>query len=138
MTGRTGRRSKMTPERTTAILEALKLGMTRRAAAGTCGIHWTTFYRMLDADPTFRTAVEEAESWAEGRYSALVARAADEPKNWTAAAWWLERRHWQDYGRRERVEMTIDMRGLAEKVAAADGLDADVLLAEAERILAAK
>lgn len=126
----------MTAERTEAILQALRLGMTRTAAAGTCGIHYNTLARMVESDGEFRLAVEEAESWAEGRYSALVARAAEDPKTWTAAAWWLERRHWQDYGRRERVEMTIDMRGLAEKVAAADGLDADALLAEAERILA--
>ena len=128
----------MTTERTEAILAALRLGMTRKAAAGTCGIHYRTLYRMVESDVTFSQAVEEAETYAEGRYTALVARAAEDPKTWTAAAWWLERRHWQEYGRKERVEMSIDVRGLAERVAADDGLDADVLLAEAERILAAK
>jgi Transposase len=51
-----------------------------------------------------------------------VAKAAAEG-TWTAAAWWLERRKHQDYGRRERVDMTIDLRREAERLAAANGLD---------------
>lgn len=131
-----GRPRKMTPLRTGAILDGLKLGMTRTAAAGACDIHYKTMARMVDSDVAFSTAVENAEAWAEARFSGIVARAAEEPKNWTAAAWWLERRHWQQYGRRERMELSVDMKGLAAKVAAEDGLDADILIAEAERILA--
>ena len=102
------------------LLKGLRLGMTRRAAAGFAGFSKTTLYRMLEQDDgTLGTAMEKAEAEAEATYSAIVARAAEEPKNWTAAAWWLERRHPQDYGKRERVEMTganggpIDTRDLS-------------------------
>lgn len=90
------------------LIEGLKLGMTRRAAAGFAGISKTTFYRMLenDTDGTLVTLVENAEGEAEATYTAIVARATADPKNWTAAAWWLERRHPSEYGKRERVEMT--------------------------------
>jgi hypothetical protein len=78
----------------------------------------TTLYRMLDRDDgTLVTAIEKAEGEAEATYTKIVADAA--VKNWTAAAWWLERRRPDDFARRERVEMTgkdggpIDTRNLS-------------------------
>ena len=111
----------ITDERIEKLLHGLRMGMTRRAAAGYAGFSKTTLYRMLegDTDGTFGTALENAEAEAEATYSAIIAREAALPKNWTAAAWWLERRHPQDYARREKVEMTgkdggpIDHRDIA-------------------------
>jgi hypothetical protein len=125
----------MTDERTNAIFDALRLGMTRRAAASLCGIHPATFYRMLEADATFREGVEKAEGEAEARYTALVARAAEDPKTWTAAAWWLERRRHADFAQHQRVDMTVDVRREAERLAGEFGLDADEIMAEAEAVL---
>lgn len=125
----------ITSEQVEKMLHGLRLGMTRRAAAGAAGFSKTAFYRMLEEDDgTLRTAVENAEHEAEATYTAIVAKAAGEPRNWTAAAWWLERRHPDDFGRRDRIDVKIDLRALAEKVA--PGLDVDEVLAEAERIMA--
>lgn len=100
----------VTEEHIEKLLGALRLGMTRRAACGAAGFSKSTLYRMLDDehDPegTLRTAIENAEAQAEATYSTIVANAAADPKNWTAAAWWLERRHPAEYAKRERVEMT--------------------------------
>jgi cation transport regulator ChaC len=128
----------ITDKRTQVLLEGLRHGMTRRAAAGVAGFSKSTLYRMLDEDTdgTLRDLIERAEADAEATYSELVARAAMDPKNWTAAAWWLERRRHEDYSRREKVEMTVDVRGIAEQAAQAAGLDADEIMAEADRILA--
>jgi len=117
-----------------ALLEALRTGNTRNAAAALAGIGHGTLYRWLE-DPTIREQAEAAENEAEGYYLARVHEASADPKNWAAAAWWLERRRHEHYGRRDRVEMQIDVRREAERIAAADGLDADAILAEAERIL---
>lgn len=95
---------KVTGETTDKLLNGLKLGMTRRAASAHAGIHHSTFYRMIADDATLATEVEKAEAHAEGTYTAIVAEAAG--KNWTAAAWWLERRRPADYAKREKVEMT--------------------------------
>lgn len=127
------RRTALGTEQSNAALFALEMGCTRDAAAGAAGVSRTTFYRWLD-DGTFRDAVERAEHKAEAAYTLAVQQAV--PKNWQAAAWWLERRRHESYGRRDRVDMAIDLKGLAEKVANADGLDPDELLAEAERIIA--
>ena len=128
----------MTSERMEAILTGLRLGMTRTAAAGACEVHYSTMARMVERDAEFRVAVENAEAWAESRFSAIVARAAEDPKNWTAAAWWLERRHYQEYARRDRIDVRIDVKAEAEKLAEGLGLDADTVLAEATAILAGK
>ena len=93
-----------------------------------------TLYRWIEADDTLRYEVEKAEHVAEAEFTFAVQAAV--PKNWQAAAWWLERRRHEAYGRRDRVEMTVDVRGMAQKMATAAGLDADELIAEAERILA--
>ena len=132
---KTGTPSKMTTERAEAILDALRMGCTREAAAGVGNIHRVTLLRWMD-DASFRSEVEKAEQQAEAAYTYSVQAAV--PKNWQAAAWWLERRRHESYGRRDRVELTLDMKGLAAKIAAEDGLDPDALLAEAERIIANK
>jgi len=132
---KTGTPSKLTTERSEAILTALRMGCTREAAAGVGDIHRVTLLRWMD-DAAFRSEVEKAEQQAEAAYTYSVQAAV--PKNWQAAAWWLERRRHESYGRRDRVELTLDMKGLAAKIAAEDGLDPDALLAEAERIIATK
>ena len=123
----------VTSEQTERLLDGLRHGMTRRAAAAFGGMHHATLYRMLASDATLATEVEKAESQAEAAFTKLVADAAANPKNWTAAAWWLERRHPDDFGRRDRIDVKIDLRALAEK--AAPDIDPDAVLAEAERIL---
>lgn len=127
----------VTDEKVEKLLDGLRLGMTRRAACAFAGFSKTQFYRMLEADPgTFGTAVENAEGEAEASYSQVIAKATLDPKNWTAAAWWLERRRNQDFARRDKVEMSIDLRTVASRIAEESGLDPDAVLAEAERVLA--
>jgi hypothetical protein len=125
----------VTSEQIDRMLAGLRLGMTRRAAAAYAGYSKTTLYRMIgNDDGTLVTLIEKAEGQAEATYSQLVANAAVSPKNWTAAAWWLERRHPDDFGRKDRVEVRVDLRTIARKVA--PDVDVDEVIAEAERIMA--
>jgi hypothetical protein len=98
------RPSKRSPERVLAILGSLRVGNTRRASAAYADIHVDTFYEWL-RDPTFSDAVEKAEADAETRFLGQIAKAAADG-TWTAAAWWLERRRFDDYRKREGVELT--------------------------------
>lgn len=125
--------SKLTEPRVNAALAALEHGCTRRAAAGAAGINPATFYRWLD-DASFRDAVEKAEAKAEAAYTAAVANAI--PTNWQAAAWWLERRKFADYARRDQVNVAIDLQATIRQVAAELGVEESEAVAEAERILA--
>jgi hypothetical protein len=90
----------MTDPRVQALLTALRVGNTRRAAAAHAGIDHATFYRWLERNATFRDAVEKAEADAEVRFLAIIAQAA--PNSWHAASWWLERRRHDDYGQRRQ------------------------------------
>ena len=132
-----GRRPKRSPEREEAILNALRVGNTRQASYRAAEISVTTFYDWIK-DPIFLEAVEKAEADAELRFLGTVAKAAASGRNWQAAAWWLERRQHEFYGRRDRVDMSVDLKTLAERIAAEDGLDAAAMLAEAERILTSR
>ncbi len=129
-----GRPSKFTPERAQAVLLALEGGCTRHAAAGAADVHYSTLVRWIGEHAEFRAEVEKAEDRAEARFTAAVLQAV--PDNWQAAAWWLERRKHQDYARRDRVDMQIEVRREVERIAAETGLDSEALIAEAERILA--
>lgn len=107
--------------------------MTKHAAAGAAGISRVTLWRMIQSDATFRNAVEMAEDVAEARKTVVVTRAADEG-NWTAAAWWLERRRTEQYGK--RIAVDVSMRDEVTRLAAELGIDVDEAIAEAERVLA--
>lgn len=127
----------VTTEQIERMLDGLRHGMTRRAAAAFGGYSKTTLYRMLENDDgTLVTAIEKAEGEAEATYTKLVADAAVSPKNWTAAAWWLERRHPDDFGRRDRLDVKVDLKAIVAKVAAERGLDEADVMAEVDRILA--
>ena len=125
------RPTKRSPEREQVILNALRLGNTRRNSAAYAEISHETFYNWLD-DLTFRDAVEKAEADAEARFVGQIVKAAHDG-TWTAAAWWLERRRREHYGKQERVELTgadggpvrfIDSLDDHEKLALREAIDA--------------
>lgn len=132
----TGRPSKLTEPRVEAILRAIEHGCTREAAAGAGGISRMTLYRWIENDGTFRDEVEKAEARAEAAMTFSVAAAV--PKNWQAAAWWLERRRYQHYARRDQLDVRLDIKAEVAKLADELGLDAEVALAEVEAILAGR
>ena len=127
------RPSKYCPERAGAILEALRAGNTRTAAAAGAELSYETLRRWLAGNEEFRAALEKAEAEAETRFVRQIERAVTDG-TWQAAAWWLERRRPGDWGRRERIDVSI--RHAADRLAAQLGLDAAELIAEAERIVA--
>ena len=134
-----GRPTKRSPEREQAILNALRLGNTRRNAAAYAEISDDTLARWQEADAEFRGAVTKAESDAEARFLGVIAKAAHEG-TWTAAAWWLERRRHEDYRKREGVEITgrdggpIESRDVTNTLSDSDLREA---LREADRLAGA-
>jgi len=126
------RPTKRTPEREQRLLQALQAGNTRRAACHYAGISDETFTTWQRRDLGFLEAVKSAEADAERRMLGVIDDAA-QSGTWTAAAWWLERRRSEDYGKRERFDIVVKQQ--VERYAAARGLDPDELLREAEKIL---
>lgn len=128
--------SKMTPERVEAICEQLLLGYSRSVAAAEAGVTKDSLRRWMEKHPWIAERVEMAEGVAQARLLTIIRDAARLPQNWTAAAWLLERR-WPDaYGQRQRVEIALDVREEAKRIAEELGLDEREVLAEAEAIIA--
>ena len=92
-----GRPTKYTPETSKIILDAIGLGVPFRHACAMAGIDESTFSRWRDRYADFADAVKAAEARAVAGRLARIRRAEDE--SWQAAAWYLERRYPQEFGR---------------------------------------
>jgi len=104
-----GRPTKLTLEASGRIVQAVKAGNSLEVAAAFATVHRSTLQRWLQrGDPEksakrdapyreFRAEVEAARAEAEVRAVARVTQAAE--KDWRAAAWFLERRCSQRWGR---------------------------------------
>jgi hypothetical protein len=100
-----------------AILEALRSGCTRTGAAAAGKVSGETLRRWLLADKELLAEVEQAEAGAEHYYVEVIKKAA--PQNWQAAAWWLERRLPQKFGRSDRLmvlrSLKKDVEGMTDE-----------------------
>lgn len=94
-----GRRTKFTPETVDKLTQAIRLGATYQLACDYAGIGVSTFHDWLNAKPEFSQAIKEAEGKAAVLWLGKIEQAASDG-NWQAAAWKLERRYPQDYGKR--------------------------------------
>ncbi len=109
------RPSKLTAEVSEKIVRAIRAGNYPEVAAGHAGVHPATYYRWMERgalegsapedDPyrQFRSEVERAIADAEAAEVGLVIKAARDG-DWRAAAWLLERRFGDRWGRRDRLE----------------------------------
>lgn len=93
-----GRSYRLTDDGRARLLDAIRAGHTRQDAARAAGIGVSTLFRYLQDGRASKSgrwrelweAVKEAESEAARASVSIIRTAAQE--NWTAAAWWLERR----------------------------------------------
>jgi hypothetical protein len=125
-----GRPSKYTPETVTQILEYLKVGNTRGTAGQASGISHQTFAVWLREYPEFSEAVKEAEAEAVALHVGNIVNAASKG-SWQASAWVLERRHYADWGKKDRIELVNSVRSLAKD----NGIDENDAVGQAETIL---
>ena len=105
---RMGRPTKLTAEMQSEIVELLKAGNYIETACAVAGLHKSTFYdwmKIADASThknkytNFSDAVKKAMAWAEARDVAIIARHSE--KYWQAAAWRLERKYPDKWGRQK-------------------------------------
>lgn len=147
-----GRPTKLTDELQEKICGYIADGNYPETAAQACGINPGSYYgwmkhgREFAADVPddyedgpanryyeFFKAVKHAEALCET--TALTELRKHWPEQWTAIATFLERRFPYRWGRKDRIE--IDVRGEAERIARETGIDPDLIIAEAERYIAA-
>lgn len=110
-----GRKLTLDPRRSKKILKAISHGLTLKRAALCAGVTYSTLSRWLrkgrrdDRNGTssvfrsFYLEVRKADAAAEDAQAAMILKTAK--KVWTAAAWWLERKYPERWGRRDGVQI---------------------------------
>ncbi|MDR6862177.1 hypothetical protein J2X64_000558 [Phycicoccus sp. 3266] len=119
-----GRPSKLTPERADRIVELIGSGVYGAVAARASGISGSTYRAWMargrdasrdaegraleEADApyaAFHDAVRTTQAQAEAETAAGVYTAGQ--GSWKAAAWWLERRYPERWGRKDRLRQEV-------------------------------
>ena len=113
-----GRKTILTPELQDDVVKRIRAGNYIKVACQSVGIGVSTYFEWLKKGEEgrqpyaeFTEAIKKAESEAHVNYVAIVASHA--PTQWQAAAWWLERRFPQLWGRRDRLDIKGEI--VAEK-----------------------
>jgi transposase len=133
-----GRPAKLTPELQNKICDAIRAGNYLETAAAFAGIGKSTFYDWLRRGQRvskgiyhdFSEAVEKALADSEARDVALIAKAAADGQ-WQAAAWRLERKFPDRWGRRDRHQVEANIQGTVK-------VTSDEAIEELTRLLAAR
>jgi hypothetical protein len=129
-----GRPTNFDDDRRTRFLSAVRAGATLHASALSVG--WSddalALYRRNSSD--FSEQIGEAEGAAEVHLVAIVRQAAT--TNWRAALELLGRRWPDSWGRHDRVD--VELRTQVKRLAAEPDLSEQEILAEAERLVAAR
>lgn len=99
------RPSKYKQDAVDRIVAGIMAGLSLARAADVGGISYDTLNEWRKTKPQFSDALKKAESDAVARKLARIDKAGREG-HWQADAWWLERRHPQEWGRR-----VIEMQG---------------------------
>lgn len=90
-----GRPTKYSKEMKDAIVKRIGMGNTYTNACKYVGICYDTFLEWQQKYPEFVEELEKADAECEAARVATILVASKE--SWQAAAWWLERRHKEDY-----------------------------------------
>lgn len=97
------RPTKYTHERATVIIQAIEEGLTYEFAAALGGISGATLTRWCERYADFAERIGAAEARGVQKNLATIRAAAsgddDRPPDWRAAAWILEHRHPNQYGK---------------------------------------
>lgn len=92
------RKSKYTDETVAKVVKAIKLGATYELAANYAGISYELLRQWMHEKVAFLVAIKAAEGEAALGWLTKIQEAANDG-DWHAAAWKLERRYPEAYGR---------------------------------------
>lgn len=136
-----GRPTKLTLTLIQQISRTVAAGNYIETAAAFAGVTKETLYKWLRRGARakqglhreFVDALEKALVQSEMRDVALITAAGRE--SWQAAAWRLERKFPERWGRKDRVDLRLTITRAVEKVADETGMTPEEVLAEAEALL---
>lgn len=112
------RKAKLTEDLIKEAYELVASGNYDKDVYPILGVSKAAWYRWLQEGEVaksglkrdFVDAIKRAEKEAIIKNVAVIQKAAEDG-NWQAAAWWLERKYFQDWGRKEKVDLAADKDG---------------------------
>ena len=113
-------KTKLTPELQEKFCNAIENGDSILGACGYVGISEKTYYNWMDRAAEaktktkfvkFKECVDKAKAKALHNFEQVITHASTD--HWQAAAWMLERRHPNLYGKREKIEADVNHKGLS-------------------------
>lgn len=113
-------KSKLTPQLQEEFCKAIENGASILGACGHVGITEKTYYNWIHRAEEaktrtkyvkFKECVETAKEKALFNFEQVIVSASME--HWQAAAWMLERRYPNMYGKREKIEADVTHKGLS-------------------------
>lgn len=113
---RRGRPTKRTPELEGQIAECLRLGMSYPQTCDACGISQTQFRNWRKHFRDFQDLIRRAEAEAVKLNLAVIQAAAASGKSWQAAAWFLERKHPEQWGKTETLSIEARKDAITEAI----------------------
>jgi len=99
-----GRPRSITGEKKEKLLEYLSLGMSRKMAGKALGFSHTTIADEAKRNPEFSAQLDQAEGKGVAENLDTIKKASR--SDWKAAAWMLERKYPEEYGRTTKHAMT--------------------------------
>lgn len=109
---------KYSPAKIKEITDFLAQGMSREDSWCLAGISEATFYEWMKR-PEFSESVLRAEKTCKQRNVVRIQNAGR--KDWRASAWWLERKHPEEYAFTTKSDITSGGKTLAEILGRAFG-----------------
>jgi hypothetical protein len=114
----------MTEDAIEAIMRGIRLGLHPDRAAMAAGVKASTMRMHKRANPEFLTAIKEAEAVAERGFLSRIIQHSQ--RQWTAAAWMLERR-FPDRWKRQDGTQEVKLSGTVRNDGPAAPTDAKAL-----------
>ena len=109
-----GRKTKLTPTLQDEIVKRIRAGNYIKVACQAVGISHTAYFDWIKKGEEgispyseFLYSVKKAEAEAHVNYVAIVASQA--PNQWQAAAWWLERKFPDKWGKKEKIDIKQEL-----------------------------
>lgn len=117
------RQLKLTEELIEQAVKLIEAGNYQKHVAQALGVSEETWYRWMREGEQRKSAlkrkfyeeIKKAEARAVARNVALIQKAAQDG-NWQAAAWWLERKYPDEWGRKERNRIEFENQDLGIKI----------------------
>ena len=95
------------------ILNAIAEGLTQRDASIIAGISEDTFSLWKRQDSDFSEQIRQKEIECKMAHINTIKTASK--KNWTASAWWLERKHKEEFSKQNQAEVSFTLNSELEK-----------------------